>query len=137
VYRQILKIEPKNIKIMTLIASVYSRLNEFTKARSYIRRAERLEPRNGLPHFVMAQIYEDAVNYCSNKRKKREFTYDDKLIYRLASEEYKKAAHDPNYAADARRRLKQIENLLPTKADYFMHKNRLTPRDPCYGWVKK
>ena len=136
-YRRILNVEPKNVKVMTLIASAYADLNEFTRARSYIRRAERLEPRNGLPHMVMGQIYENAVNYCSNKRKKQEFTYDDKLVYRLAAEEYKKAARDPNYAADARRRMKQIETLLPTKEDYFMHKNRLTPKDPCYSWIKK
>ncbi|RMD98441.1 MAG: hypothetical protein D6814_07560 [Calditrichaeota bacterium] len=87
--------------------------------------------------MIMAEVYENAVNYCSNKRKKKEFTYDDKLVYRLAAEEYKKATRDPNYAADARRRLKQIEPLLPTKEDYFMHKNRLTPKDPCYQWIKQ
>ncbi|NOX37298.1 MAG: tetratricopeptide repeat protein [Calditrichaeota bacterium] len=136
-YKDILKIEPKNVKVMSLIASVYARMNNFTSARSYVNRAKRLEPNNGLPYMIMAEIYETAVNYCSNKRKKKEFTYDDKLVYRLAAEEYKKAARDPNYAGDAKRRLKQLETLLPTKEDYFMHKNRLKPKDPCYKWINQ
>lgn len=134
-YKMILKIEPKNTKVMCLIASVYSQLNEFSTARFWANKAKRIDPGYGLPYMVMAEVYENAVTYCSDRREKKQFTYDDKLVYRLASEEYQKAARDPNYAADASRRIKQLETLLPTKEDLFMQKNRLTPRDPCYSWI--
>lgn len=136
-YNDILKIEPQNIKVMCLIASLQGRQNEFARAHSVIQRAKRIDSNHGLPHIVMAEIYENAVTYCTNARSKRETTYDDKLVYRLAVEEYEIAARDPNYAADANRRARQLSNanLLPTTEDYFMHKNRLKPRDECYAWI--
>lgn len=136
-YNDILKIEPQNIKVMCLVASAYGRQNEFARARSILEKAMRIDSNNGLPHLVMAEIYENAVTYCTNARAKRETTYDDKLVYRLAVEEYERAARDPNYASDANRRARQLSNanLLPTTEDYFMHKNRLKPRDECYSWI--
>jgi len=136
-YKKILQVEPKNTKVMSLIASAYVQLNEFSRARSYVNKAKRIDPGYGLPYMVMAEIYESAVTYCSEMRKKKSFTYEDKLVYRLAAEEYKKAMRDPNYASDAKKRLKQLESLLPTKEDLFMHKNRLEPKDSCYDWIQQ
>ncbi len=135
-YKQILKIEPKNVKIMSLIASVYAVMNDFTSAMVYVNKAKRIDPKNGLPYMVAAEVYESAVTYCSNKRGKKEFTYDDKLVYKRAADEYKKAMRDPNYASDAKKRLKQLANLVPTKEDYFLHSNRMKPKDKCYSWIK-
>jgi tetratricopeptide (TPR) repeat protein len=136
-YNDILKIEPQNIKVMCLIASIYGRRNEFTRARSFVRKAQRIDPGHGLPNMVMGELYENSVTYCSNKREKRETTYDDKLVYRMAVEEYERATRDPNYSSDASRRANQLKsaNLLPTKEDYFMHNNRLKPKEDCYSWI--
>lgn len=137
-YNDILKIEPRSINVICLIASIYARQNNFTGARSYVQKAHRIDPGHGLPFMIMGEIYENSVNYCANKRKKRETTYDDKLVYRMATEEYTKAARDPNYAADANRRQEQLKNanLMPTTEDYFMHNNRLNPKEDCYSWIK-
>ena len=136
-YKKILEIEPKNAKVMCLIASVYSRLHEFVTARRYVNKAKRVDPGNGLPHIIMSEVYESAVQYCSEKRTKKKFTYDDKLVYRLSREELKKALKDPDYASDAKKRISQLETLIPTKEDLFMHKNRLKPKDPCYKWINQ
>jgi len=135
-YKNILQIEPKNVNVTCLAASVYSRLNDFTTARSYVNKAERIDPESGLPHMVMSEVYENAVTYCSNKRNDNKFTYEDKLVYRLSQEELRKAARDPNYASDAKRRIGQLESLVPTTEDLFMHQNRLMPKDACYNWIK-
>ncbi len=121
---------------MSLIASVYAVMNDFTSAMVYVNKAKRIDPKNGLPYMVAAEVYESAVTYCSNKRGKKEFTYDDKLVYKRAADEYKKAMRDPNYASDAKKRLKQLANLIPTKEDYFLHSNRMKPKDKCYSWIK-
>lgn len=138
VYKDILKIEPKNIKVMCMIASIYARQYKFTTARSFVNRARKIDPSNGLPYMVMAEIYENAVTYCQSQRASKELTYDDKLVYKKAVNEYIKASRDPNYAPDANRRAKQLSNsnLLPNKEDIFMHKNRMDPRDACYAWIK-
>ncbi len=135
-YKQILKINPKNVKIMSLIASVYTLKNDFVSAMTYVNKAKRIDPNNGLPYMIAAEVYEAAVTYCSNKRGKREFTYDDKLVYKRAADEYRKAMRDPNYASDAKKRLNQLANLVPTKEDYFLHSNRMKPKDKCYSWIK-
>ncbi len=131
-YKRILEQDPKNINVLCLLARVYIQQNSFSAALTYARRARNIDPSNGLPHIIIAEVYEAAVNYCSNKRAKHEFTYDDKLVYRMARNEYLKAAKDPNWAADASRRARQLQTLLPTKEDLFMHKNRLKPTDSCY-----
>lgn len=135
-YKKILQFEPKNSKIMSLIASVYGRLNDFTTARSYILKAEKVDPGNGLPHMIMAEIYENAVQHCSEQREKNNFSYDDKLVYWMAQNELRQAAKDPNYETDAKRRINQLQNLIPSKSDWFMQKDRRTTREPCYDWIK-
>ncbi|GAB4372248.1 MAG: hypothetical protein Kow0042_15490 [Calditrichia bacterium] len=136
-YKEILNIEPRNVKIMCLTASVYGRLKQFSTARSYVNRALRVEPQNGLPHMIMAEIYENAIQYCSEQRNENKLTYDDKLVYRLAQLEYQKAAKDPTYSSDAKRRIQQLEALVPTKSDLFMHKNRLKTEEACYEWINQ
>jgi len=136
-YKQILEIEPKNVKVICLIASVYGRLDKFSVARSYVNRAKRIDRSSGLPHIIMAEIYENAIQYCSEKRKENKLTYDDKLVYLFAQKELRKAVNDPDYGNDAKRRIKQLEPLVPTKADFFMQKNRKKTKEACYDWINK
>lgn len=136
-YRNILQIEPKNVNVLCLTASVYGRLHDFKTARRYVGNAKRVDRGNGLPHLIMAEIYENAIQFCSDKRGDNKLSYDDKLVYKLAQDELKKATKDPNYAGDAKRRIKQFESLVPTTEDYFMHKNRKTTKEPCYDWINQ
>ncbi len=136
-YRKILQIEPKNVNVMCLMASVYGRLHQFKTASNYIYKAQQADPGNGLPHMVMAEIYESAVTYCSDKRAERSFNYEDKVVYRLAQDELRKAAQDPNYSSVAKNRVNQLDPLTPTKEDLFLHDNRLEPRGKCYAWINE
>jgi tetratricopeptide (TPR) repeat protein len=134
-YRDILQIDPKNVNVICLTASVYGRLHEFTTARSYVWKAQKIDRGNGLPSMIMSEIYENAVIYCSEKRKENDIKYDDKLVWKLAQDELRKAAKDPNFAQDAQRRIKQFDTLIPTPEDRFMHKNRDKTTEPCYDWI--
>jgi tetratricopeptide (TPR) repeat protein len=136
-YREILQINPRNVNVLCLAASVYGRLHEFTTARKYVYNAQRVDPGNGLPNMIMAEIYENAVTYCSDKRTEKKLTYDDKLVYSFAQDELRKATKDPNYANEANRRIGQFEPLIPTKEDEFMHKNRNKTNDDCYSWINQ
>ncbi len=136
-YREILQIEPRNVNVLCLAASIYGRLHEFTTARRYVQNTERVDPGNGLPHMIMAEIYENSVTNCTDQRKDRKITYDDKLVYELVQNELKKAANDPTYTGEAKRRIAQFEPLIPSTEDKFMHKNRTTPNDSCYAWINQ
>jgi tetratricopeptide (TPR) repeat protein len=135
-YKQILDVNPQNLNVLCLTASVYSRLNNFTTGRTYVNRAIRVDAESGLPYMIMAEIYENAVQYCSEKRGDRKLTYDDKLVYKFAQDALRKAAKDPEYAQQAERRINALNTLVPSKEDLFMQKNRMQTREPCYNWIQ-
>lgn len=138
-YREILQIDPRNVNVLCLAASVYGRLHEFNTARKYVNNAQRVDQGNGLPHMIMAEIYENAVTYCMDKRTGNDLKYDDKLVYSYAVDELKKATKDSNVSGEAKRRINQFEAalLLPSTEDKFMHKNRTTTNDECYSWINQ
>lgn len=136
-YKEILQIDARNVNVLCLTASVYGRLHEFTTARRYVQNAQKVDPGNGLPNMILAEIYENAVQYCTDKRTDKKLKYDDKLVYKYAQDELRKATKDPNYSNEASRRINQLEPLVPSKEDYFMNKNRMTPNDTCYSWINQ
>jgi tetratricopeptide (TPR) repeat protein len=136
-YKDILQIDPRNLNVLCLTASVYGRLNDFETGRRYIRNAERVDAGSGLPHVIMAEIYENSIQYCSEKRTDKKLSYDDKLVYSYAQNELRKATKDPVYGSDAQKRLVQFDTLVPTTEDYFMHKNRKTTNEKCYDWINQ
>lgn len=136
VYKKIITIDPDRLNTLCALASVYGRLNEFSVARSYIRRAINKDAGYGLAYMVMGEIYENAVMNCSNKREKDGYSYDDKLVFEMAREEYRKAASkDRNVASSAQNRYNQLAPFIRTKADKHMQGNRDTLKDGCYAWI--
>jgi tetratricopeptide (TPR) repeat protein len=138
IYKKILAIDSKHLNTLLAMASVYSRLNDFVTARSYVYRATAIDPNYGLAYMVLGEIYENAVNYCANNRKKDGYSYDDKLVFEKAREAYLLAAKkDPNVASAAQNRYKQLAPFIRTKADKHMAGNRETFRDDCYSWINQ
>ena len=135
-YKKILQIEPNNAEIMCAIANDYRNLNQFSNAQYWVNKAKQTKPGFGLPYIIMAEIYESAVPYCQNKNNRKR-KYDDGLVYEMAREEYQKALRDPNFKADARRRINSLKPYLPTDEEKFMNQNRKNLKDSCYSsWIK-
>ena len=127
-YKEILQIEPRNVNVLCLTASVYGRLHEFKTARNYVQKAERVDRGNGLPNIIMAEVYENAVTYCMDKRTENKLEYDDKLVYSYAVDELKKATTDPNLATEAKRRIKQFDGNIRISKFYIKTFAFLTPK---------
>lgn len=134
-YKAILKIDPKNVRVLCELAQAYSALKNFKVAANYANQAKRIDPQNGQPYMVMAEIYIAAVDYCSGKRKEKEYTYDDKLVFEKAGNEYRRAERDPNFASAASSRRNGLKPLYRTTEDKFLY-NRETIKDGCYSWIK-
>jgi tetratricopeptide (TPR) repeat protein len=135
-YKKILEIEPDNANIMCAIANDYRNLDKFSNAKYWVNRALRAKPGFGLAHMIMAEVYESAVPFCQNKNNRKR-KYDDGLVYEMAKNEYAKALKDPNYKADARRRMNNLKPYLPTEEETFMNQNRKNLKDSCYAsWIK-
>ena len=131
-YEKVLKLDPQNKRALVEIANCYKNLGQFARARSYVRRALKIDPNYGLAHLTLGEIYMSAADKCSEGRK---ITFDDKLIYKMAYNEFLKAKNDPEASNYAQRDIEYVTPLIPTKEDYFMHPDQKKATSDCYKWI--
>jgi len=77
-------------------------------------------------------LYEESARNCG-------FQFEDKLVYQLAVDTYRKAANvDPSFT-QARERASALSSSVPTKEDYFFRNYKSGSTIPiagnCYGWI--
>ena len=132
-YKKVLELEPKNVNIMCALANDYRNLNQFSKAKYWVRKALKTKPGFGLAYITMGEIYESAVLYCQRNRSRK---YDDGLVYELALKEYRKATKDPSFKSMALKRIRSVKPFLPTKEEVFMNQSRKNIKLKCYSWIK-
>jgi len=136
IYKEILKIEPQNKKIYTDIATCYKEIKQFSTARSYANKALKIDSNYGLAYIVRGEIYEAAVDECMRQTGKDMADFDDKLVYELAYNEYKKATKDLQFKDTAQALLNYLKDFIPKKEDRFFHKGQTKPRKKCYSWIR-
>lgn len=135
VYQSLLKLDPNHKKSLCEIATCLKSLKKFRSARESANKALKIDPQYGLAYIVRGEIYEASVEDCIRKRSSTKTTWDDKLVYKLAYNEYKKAMNDPAFSDIAERRIGYVKQLIPTAEDRFMHKNDTKASGPCYNWI--
>lgn len=133
VYKKVLDLNKNDIEILCKISEVYRIQKRFTTARNWANRAISADRNNGLAYITRGEIYQDAASDCIDK--KGSFKYDDRLVYKMAYDEFKKATRDPFYKGQAERQMKSIEPNLPTAEDKFMN-THTEPKEACYNWIK-
>jgi len=139
-YQKLLKQElsdRKRKKVLAEMARCYKELGQWTVARRYARRSLNIDPKFGLGLIAMGEIYEAAAEKCVSQRKDQKATFDDKLVYEMAANYYRRASQDLEYRDEAKRRLSYVEVLVPTQEDRFFNKGKTKPTDPCYSWIQK
>lgn len=134
-YEKIIAIKPDSKKILCDMATSYKELNQLRKARSIANKALNIDPNYGLAYIVRGEIYEVAVDNCMNKRGAKATSFDDKLVYKLAYDQYAKAAKDIQFADLAKRKMNYLQPDIPTKEDYFMHQSQKKAKTACYHWI--
>lgn len=136
-YKSILKIKTNDLETMCAIATDYKFLNKFAEGKYWIKKAIAINFKSGLPHIVMAEIYEAAVPY-SQRIENRGRKIDDGLVYELAIAEYEKASKDPAYTAYAKNRISLLEPLTPTQEEIFFANGDTTLKRECYtSWIEE
>ncbi|MCK5767401.1 MAG: tetratricopeptide repeat protein, partial [Candidatus Atribacteria bacterium] len=132
--KAIVGIDVNDVEDMVFIAQKYTSKNQFSTAKYWVKKALKTKPGYGLAYITMGEIYEAAVSFCQGKRNGKS-KFEDKLVYRKALNEYKKAEKDPAYKGRAKQKKKFLIPFLPTKEDMFMHKNDKI-KSACYDWLK-
>ncbi|MFQ5823621.1 MAG: tetratricopeptide repeat protein [bacterium] len=133
-YNMILNKVPNNKKVKAEISRCYKGLNNFAMARRYARKALANDNSYGLGWIVFGEAYEASAEYCV-KKKNGKVDYNDKLVYELAYQQYKKALQDLAYRNEAERHISYLQGVLPTTEDKFMHKDQKRAEGDCYKWI--
>jgi hypothetical protein len=121
---------------MCAIATDYKFLNKFAEGKYWVKKAAGANSQSGLPHIVMAEIYEAAVIFTQNTEN-RGRKLDDGLVYQRAIAEYEKAANDPAYTAYANDRIKLLEPLKPTREELFFANGDTKLKSESYtSWIE-
>jgi tetratricopeptide (TPR) repeat protein len=139
-YQKIIAMKPDDKKVLCEMASCYKELKQFSKARSVAAQALKIDNNYGLAFVVCGEIYQACADECINQRPKPRAKYDDKLVYKLAYDEYTKALNDDQFVDMSRKKMIYIKPDLPTKEDSFMYNNRTainTNEFPCYTWIQE
>ncbi|MFQ5797465.1 MAG: hypothetical protein ACE5H0_02090 [Bacteroidota bacterium] len=142
-YQRALRINPDVKETILSIALSYRELRNFSTARTYARRAAAKDRSWGLPYLEIAQIYEAQVQQCvlSVRGGWENLKFEDKVVYRLAQEYYRKATSiDTKISVEARTRARHLESLVPTQEDYFFNKGqikdgKIAVTGQCYDWI--
>lgn len=135
VYQTILNKKADHNKAMCEIALCLKFQKKFSQARTYVKKALAIDNSFGYAYIALGEIYEACADNCIEKRGKSKTTFDDKLVYQLAYDQYRKATEDPSYSSDAQRKVNYVKPLLPTTEDNFMNKNRTKAQGACYSWI--
>ena len=135
VYNQILRLNPDDKKNLCNLSMCYTSLGRYRNAMREVRKALRIDSNYGLAYITRGMIYETSAENCVSE-KGGKISFDDKLVYKLAYDEYGKARADLEWKSDAERRINYLQTQIPTREDYFMHKDQKTPRGPCYQWIE-
>lgn len=134
-YKKLINLQPDNKDSYFNLALLYKDMGQLSVARSYLKKSSKAAPNWDYPLFIEAGLYEQAARSCG-------FEFEDKLVYQLAVDTYRKVAKmGGENASQAADRAKQLVNSVPTNEEYFFrsHKNGDTIKiqGRCYDWIGK
>ncbi|PID58989.1 MAG: hypothetical protein CR986_07230 [Ignavibacteriae bacterium] len=134
-YKELIDLQPKNRDSYFNLALLYKDMGQFSVARSYLQKAARVSPGWDYPLYIEAQLYEQSARNCG-------FEFEDKLVYLLAVETYKKVARmEGVHASQAADRVNALSGSIPTSEEYFFRKikngQEIKINGKCYDWINK
>ncbi len=135
IYEKVIKLQADHLKVISEMAACYRELKQYPKARTIVNSAIKIDSNYGYAHIVKGSIYEATADACINQRDKKIVNIDDKLVYKLAYDEFQLAANDIQYQDVARNRMNYVKQDIPTPQDKFMYPNKVKAELPCYNWI--
>jgi tetratricopeptide (TPR) repeat protein len=132
-YEQIVTAKPDNKKVLTKMSHCYRELVDYPTARRFANKALAVDSKYGAAYIALGHVYETCADKCVAKKGKTEF--NDKLVYKLAYDQYEKALQDLDSKSEARQRLNFLEPSIPKTEDYFMNKGKTKATGACYAWI--
>lgn len=96
------------------IGVILKKKGQYSRARTYLLNALKLNPSNGKPHLVIADMYHDSAKNCGKDN------FHKRAVYWLAAKEAKKASHkDPTLQKLVNQTVASYEAKAPTRKEIF------------------
>ncbi len=134
IFNKVLNINAEDKNTLCDLAIAQASLGRFTSAIQNTNKALTLDSQYGVAFMTRGFIYETAADRCVAENDGKR-TFDDKLVYQMAYEEYNKAKASFETQREATRAANALVNIIPTTEDYFMNPNKTRPTSPCYNWM--
>ena len=133
-YKKLISLEPDNKDNYLNLGIVYRDKSQFAAARGEFEKASKVGNGWGLPIYYIGNLYEQAARGCG-------FEFEDKLVYLLAVDTYKKAISIDPSVTQAQERISALATSVPSKEDYFFRGLKSGQSIPitgkCYEWIGK
>ncbi len=132
-YKTLIDLEPDNRDNYLNIAIIYKKMNQLSVSRSYLQKASKASPGWDFPVYIEGSLYEQAARSCG-------FEFEDKCVYQLAVDTYRKASNmGGSHSSASAERVQALANSVPTKEDYFFRQykngNTIAIEGKCYDWI--
>ncbi len=129
---------PRDLEVIQNIVKGYQLLFNFKEAYRWAEKAVEIGG-SSLAYKIRADLYYSAADYYTGDK---QANFEDKLVYKLAYDDYRKALQMGNQSVKKRIDFLK-EYLIPSKEDWFMHKYDDTgaerkifrPRGNNYNWI--
>ena len=133
-YKKLIQLEPDKKEHYLNLGIVYRDKQQFAAARTQFEKASDVGNGWGLPIYYIGNLYEQAARNCG-------FEFEDKLVYLLAVDTYKRAKNMDPSVTQAQDRISALSGSVPTKEDYFFRGIKSGQSIPitgsCYDWIGK
>lgn len=135
VFDKILVKKPNDVKATTGQADCYKELGQLRKALQLAKAATRLDRNYGRSYLIIGQIYETVIEDCKKAAGRKNYNFDDKLVFEMAHKQWQLAARDPEVKSRAEGLMASIKDVLPQTSDRFMNQGQTAPKSDCYKWL--
>ena len=108
--------EKEKAEILSDLGKIYYKLHQFSKARSYARKALKLDPSDGMSYILIGDMYAASASECGSN------DISSKAAYWVAVDKYKLAKRsDSDLSSLANKRIATYSKYFPATDKIFFH----------------
>jgi tetratricopeptide (TPR) repeat protein len=133
-FKKLIELEPDKKEHYLNLGILAKDKGQLSQARNYYQKASEVGGGWGLPIYYEGNLYEQAARECG-------FEFEDKVVYQLAADTYRRAFNMDPSVTQARDRVSALSGSVPSKEDYFFRGYKsgdvIPVKGNCYGWIGK
>ncbi len=135
------KISPRDLNVIGNIVNAHVELAQYKEAYIWAQKAITINKNSKISNKLLGDVFYGVVEYNTSSR---DINFEDKIVYKLAYDYYKKASAQGEFSVKGRIDYLK-EYRIPTSEDWFMNKYDSNGKDrtsfkplmECYNWINE